>query len=38
MESVVVKKLVDKKTEENFAANRIKKKGIKIATVQTFIA
>ena len=33
MESVVVKKLVDKKTEENFAANRIKKKGIKIATV-----
>ena len=33
MKSVVVKKLVDKKTEENFAANRIKKKGIKIATV-----
>ena len=33
MESVVVKKLADKETEENFAANCIKKKGIKTATV-----
>ena len=33
MERVVVKKPPDEKTDENFAANCIKKKGIKTATV-----